>query len=83
VLAPPQQSRIPAVSHHTLVIAGTLEQYGNIGGHCQEQAMFFSFPEDARWNEDLQAVEFGVGVGEYEGVVACRAMFSGALSTAL
>ena len=31
--------------------------------------MFFTFPEDARWNADLQAVEFGVGVGEYEGVV--------------
>ena len=31
--------------------------------------MLFSFPEDARWNADLQAVEFGVGVGEYEGVV--------------
>ncbi len=31
--------------------------------------MFFSFPEDARWNPDLQAVEFGVSIGEYEGVV--------------
>ena len=31
--------------------------------------MFFSFPEDARWNPDLQAVQFGVGIGEYEGVV--------------
>jgi hypothetical protein len=31
--------------------------------------MFFSFPEDARWNADLQAVEFGIRVGEYEGVV--------------
>jgi len=31
--------------------------------------MFFRFPEDARWNDDRQAVEFGVGVGEYEGVV--------------
>jgi hypothetical protein len=31
--------------------------------------MFFRFPEDARWNADLQAVEFGVGVGEYEGLV--------------
>ena len=31
--------------------------------------MFYSFPEDARWNAELQAVEFGVGVGEYEGVV--------------
>jgi hypothetical protein len=30
--------------------------------------MFFSFPEDARWNEDHQAVEFGIGIGEYEGV---------------
>src|ERR1700680_1629310 len=31
--------------------------------------MFFSFPEDARWNSNLRAVEFGVGIGEYEGVV--------------
>src|SRR6266446_6767167 len=31
--------------------------------------MFFSFPEDARWNPDLRAVEFGVSIGEYEGVV--------------
>ena len=31
--------------------------------------MFFRFPEDGRWNTDLQAVEFGVGVGDYEGVV--------------
>ena len=31
--------------------------------------MFFTFPEDARWNPDRQAVEFGVAIGEYEGVV--------------
>jgi Protein of unknown function (DUF1488) len=31
--------------------------------------MFFSFPEDARWNTDRQAVEFGVEIGEYSGVV--------------
>src|ERR1700761_4178661 len=31
--------------------------------------MFFTFPPDARWNADLQAVEFGVGIGEYEGVI--------------
>jgi hypothetical protein len=31
--------------------------------------MFFTFPEDARWNADRQAVEFGVTIGEYEGVV--------------
>lgn len=31
--------------------------------------MFFTFPENARWNAELQAVEFGVGIGEYEGIV--------------
>jgi len=31
--------------------------------------MFFSFPENASWNVERQAVEFGIGVGEYEGVV--------------
>ena len=31
--------------------------------------MFFTFPEDARWNVDRQAVEFGVVIGEYRGVV--------------
>jgi hypothetical protein len=31
--------------------------------------MFFTFPEDARWNADQQAVEFGVEIGEYRGVV--------------
>jgi hypothetical protein len=31
--------------------------------------MFFRFPPDARRNPDRNAVEFGIGVGEYEGVV--------------
>lgn len=31
--------------------------------------MFFSFPHDARWNPAQSAVEFGVGIGEYRGVV--------------
>ena len=31
--------------------------------------MFFSFPEDARWNVERQAVEFGVEIGDYHGVV--------------
>ena len=31
--------------------------------------MLFTFPDDARWNEGDQTVEFGVGVGEYEGIV--------------
>jgi uncharacterized protein DUF1488 len=31
--------------------------------------MFFSFPEDARWDAEAQAVIFGVEIGEYRGVV--------------
>jgi hypothetical protein len=31
--------------------------------------MFFRFPPDARWNPECLVVEFGIGVGEYEGVV--------------
>jgi Protein of unknown function (DUF1488) len=31
--------------------------------------MFFRFPPDARWNPERCAVEFGIGVGDYEGVV--------------
>jgi hypothetical protein len=34
--------------------------------------VLFAFPEDARWNAETQAVEFGVGIGEYEGVVRGR-----------
>ena len=31
--------------------------------------MFFTFPEDARWNAERQAVEFGIEIGECRGVV--------------
>lgn len=31
--------------------------------------MFFTFPEVGRWNPDRMAVEFGVEIGEYQGVV--------------
>jgi hypothetical protein len=31
--------------------------------------MFFRFPPDARWNPERSIVEFGIGVGEYEGIV--------------
>ena len=31
--------------------------------------IFFTFPEDTRWNAERQAVEFGVEIGEYSGVV--------------
>jgi Protein of unknown function (DUF1488) len=32
----------------------------------------FSFPDDARWNEGADAVEFGIEIGEYRGVVRVR-----------
>jgi hypothetical protein len=51
------------------------EHYANIGVQSPAMeyvAMFFTFPDDARWNDALQAVEFGAGVGEYEGVVRVR-----------
>jgi hypothetical protein len=31
--------------------------------------LFFTFPENARWNADRQAVELGIEIGEYQGVV--------------
>jgi hypothetical protein len=34
--------------------------------------MFFRFPPDARWNSERATVDFGIGVGEYEGVVRVR-----------
>jgi len=34
--------------------------------------VFFSFPDDVRWNAEREAVEFGVAIGEYRGVVHIR-----------
>jgi len=31
--------------------------------------LFFTFPENAHWNAERQAVEFRVEIGEYRGVV--------------
>ena len=31
--------------------------------------MFFVFPHDARWNAARATVEFGIGIGEYQGIV--------------
>jgi hypothetical protein len=43
--------------------------------------MLFAFPDDARWNAEQQAVEFGVEIGEYRGVVRVpRRVFQGLLS---
>jgi hypothetical protein len=42
--------------------------------------VFFRFPPDARWNSEVSAVEFGIGIGEYEGIVrAPRRVFQGLL----
>ena len=39
-----------------------------------------SIPKDARWNAEPQAVEFGVEIGEYHGVVqVARRVFQGLL----
>jgi len=36
----------------------------------------FSFPDDAAWNEERRAVEFGIEVGEYKGrVFVSRTVF--------
>src|SRR5438477_9507442 len=42
--------------------------------------MFFRFPPDARWNVERSVVEFGIGLGEYEGVVTVpQRVFQGLL----
>jgi uncharacterized protein DUF1488 len=44
----------------------------------------FSFPDDARWNETIRAVEFGVAIGEYHGIVRVpRQVFQRLLSHAV
>lgn len=34
-----------------------------------QERSHFAFPDDARWNDERQAVEFGAEIGEYRGVV--------------
>jgi hypothetical protein len=42
--------------------------------------LFFEFPEDARWNDDLDCVEFSVILRPYEGTVRIgRRVFQGLL----
>jgi hypothetical protein len=42
----------------------------------------FVFPDDASWNEELRAVEFGIEVGEYLGrVFVPRNVFQALLSS--
>ncbi len=32
----------------------------------------FTFPDDASWNEETRAVEFGIEIGDYKGRVAVK-----------
>jgi len=42
----------------------------------------FTFPDDAIWNEDRRALEFGVEVGEYRGrVFVSRQVFQALLTS--
>ena len=49
----------------------TFERIENIPSKTDRDQgrMFFTFPEDSRWNAERQAVEFGIEIGEYRGVV--------------
>jgi hypothetical protein len=47
----------------------SFEQYENMISRWGGEMVFFTFPDDVRWNAEREAVEFGVGVGEYQGVV--------------
>jgi hypothetical protein len=43
----------------------------------------FVFPDDASWNEEARAVEFGIEIGEYQGrVFVPRAVFQSLLPMA-
>jgi hypothetical protein len=43
--------------------------------------LFFEFPEDARWNNKRDCVEFSVILGPYEGTVRiARRVFQGLLA---
>ena len=44
--------------------------------------MLFSFPEDARWNADMQSLSSASVLANTKGWCECRATFSGALSMA-
>jgi hypothetical protein len=40
-----------------------------VTGRSEPRRQFFTFPEHARWSAERQAVEFGVEIGEYRGLV--------------
>jgi hypothetical protein len=42
---------------------------GKARPRLNRRRLLFTFPEDAQWSSDRQAVEFGVIIGEHEDVV--------------
>ena len=46
---------------------------GSAGPIAAGGALFFPFAEDAHWNAERQAVEFGVEIGEYRGATRVAA----------
>jgi hypothetical protein len=48
-------------------------------GSPEQSPLFFTFPEDARWNADRQAVEFRVEIGEHHGGPGAAALFQSLL----
>jgi hypothetical protein len=59
--------------------AGLIERIENIT-FSPEVAMFFEFPEDARWNDESDCVEFLVLLRPYEGTARiARRVFQGLL----
>jgi hypothetical protein len=58
-----------------------IEQYRNtVPSSLEVRMLFFEFPEDARWNAALEAVEFSVILRPYQGTVRVpRRAFQGLL----
>src|SRR5262249_52506881 len=60
------------------LVAQGLQFGGTLCEHCPRdpntkgRPHVLHLPRDRQWNDALQAVKFGVGVGEYEGVVRVR-----------
>ena len=48
---------------------GVALHIANVYRTSSEAPLFITFPEDAHWNAEHQAVEFGVEIGEYRGFV--------------
>jgi hypothetical protein len=64
----PPMTTIFIVRYVCIPTTEQIENTAEIRG-LPQATMFFTFPEDARWNAERQAVEFGVEIGEYNGVV--------------